>query len=199
VVNNGCLTKYANYILTGFCGFVLPIDDITLSGIKVAGGNKLYWHNGTADIRQYSLQRSLNNTTYETINDFAHVPNTTVDFIDRNPAAGNNYYRLKLVSFNNRIRYSNTVLIKNTKFNTSCYPNPVESKLFITVGSTITKSYLVELSDLAGKKITVRIYTNVQNGLIEYNRPGAIVAGIYSLTITDLQNKEKQTYKIVFK
>jgi hypothetical protein len=199
VVNNGCLTKYANYVLTGFCGMVLRDDEIVLNGIKLPGGNKLYWHTGMADIKLYSLQRSLNNVTYETINNFSHIPNMSIDFVDKDPAAGNNYYRLKLVSFNNQVKYSNIVLIKNAKFNTSFYPNPVENKLFITVGSSIPKNYLVELSNLVGQKIMVRIYTNVQNGLIEYSRPGAIVAGIYSLTITDLQNKEKQTYKVVFK
>jgi len=40
VVNNGCLEKYSNYVLTGFCGVVLPIN-IKLNGSKQNDANKL--------------------------------------------------------------------------------------------------------------------------------------------------------------
>jgi hypothetical protein len=199
VVNNGCLTKYANYVLTGFCGFVLPAGEITLNGNRQPGGNKLSWNTGMADMRQYSLQRSSNNTAYETINNFTYTVNMPVEFMDKKPFAGNNYYRLKFTGFNNHIKYSNVVLIKNTAFNTSVYPNPVENKLFIAVKNATPKNYFVELSNMVGQKIMAKTYNNLQDGVIEYSRDPLTGPGIYSLTITDLQNKEKQTYKIVFK
>ncbi len=199
VVNNGCLVKYANYVLTGFCGFVLPANDITLNGIKLPEGHKLYWNTAVAGIRQYSLQKSANSTAYETISSFAYAENKPETFIDKEPFPGNNYYRLRFITSTNQVKYSNVVVIKHAEFNVGIYPNPVENNLFIVLKNATPKNYLVELSDMVGQKIITKIYTNVQDLLIEYPRTAAMGVGIYSLTVTDLQNKEKRAYKIVFK
>ncbi|GAB2823308.1 hypothetical protein [Ferruginibacter profundus] len=200
VVNNGCLTKYANYVLTGFCGFVLPVGDITLSGIKLPDGNRLYWNSDHAGIKEYYLEKSVgNNTGFTTIGTFNNTTGLSNTFIDKDPLTANNYYRLKMVTSNNRIKYSNTVLIKNTRIDITVYPNPVESKLQITIRSTEPKNYLVEIKTMVGQKIMSVIYTDIQNRVIEYPRNAAMGSGVYILTVTDLSTKEKQTCKLMYK
>jgi hypothetical protein len=201
VVNNGCLVKYANYVLTGFCHGVLPVD-ITLKGEKQNEGNKLYWSNESPGIKECSLQRSSmgnNSAVFQTIYNTVINGSGAYSFLDKNPLSGYNYYRLKLTSNSGIIKYSNVVLIRNTKFDAGIYPNPVQNSLFVALKNNKPANYSVEIVNMVGQKLMYKVYTNVQNVIIEYSRNAAISSGIYTLIITDLQSNEKQTYKVVYK
>ena len=201
VVNNGCLIKYANYIITGFCGAILA-EDVVLTGVKQVNGNKLYWTNGSPGIKQYNLQRSeKNDTAYKTINSIVNTGAVMNSFIDENPCSGNNFYRLGMVSKDNTVSYSNVVLIKNAKLDINIYPNPVSNVLFVSVKNKNNTSfnYLIEMRNVVGKKIMSKVYSVVQNNIIEYPRDPSISNGVYFITVTDLQHNEKQTYKLIYR
>jgi hypothetical protein len=194
-VNNGCLVKFANYRLTGFCGILAP-DDIILSGSNETVGNKLNWNTGATYIREYTLQKSTDGINYTTI---ARTVSSTYQHFDQDPFAGNNYYRLKLTTKNGQVKYSNVVLLKQSKFNISVYPNPVANVLYVAVKSNTAKSYSFEISNMMGQKIFSKCYTSMYNQVLEYPRTLAMGKAVYVLMITDLQTKEKQTYKLVYK
>jgi len=199
VVNNGCLTRFANYVITGFCGGILPTGNI-LTGTKRPEGNNLYWDAGPADIERYELQKSTGNSMdFKTIGSILNDWSASYSVLDRNPGAGNNYYRLKLIHNGNTIRYSNTVMLANAAGNISVYPNPVENMLYISMKCPIPKSYLVEINSMMKQKIMSKIYSHIQNFVIEYPRSGAIKNGVYSLVITDMQTNERVTYKLIYK
>jgi hypothetical protein len=198
VINNGCLIRYANYTLTGFC-MVLPID-VTLQGTKLPGGNKLLWSSGGVNIRQYDLQRSAGNIAgFIPISSLTGSSDLSMGYIDKSPFAGDNYYRLKLITNDNKIKYSNVVLIKNGALDVTVYPNPVQNTLFIAVKNSTPKNYMVEVRSAVGQIITTEEYNNVQNLVIEYRRKPNMLAGVYLLTIADKQSGEKKTYKLIFK
>ncbi|WP_462255224.1 T9SS type A sorting domain-containing protein [Ferruginibacter sp.] len=198
VVNNGCLIRYANYILTGICGGVLPTD-ITLSGAKQTDGHKLFWNEVNPDVSKYDLQRSTDNTVYKTIKSFVNITGSSNSFTDKEPFTGNNFYRLKIITANNTVKYSNTVLIKNTKFDITLYPNPVKDKLFILLKSNTPKNYAVEINNVLGQKIAAKIYYNIQNRVVEFERSAAVSNGIYTVTVIDLSNNEKETYRVIYR
>ncbi|WP_462255223.1 T9SS type A sorting domain-containing protein [Ferruginibacter sp.] len=199
VVNNGCLIKYANYVLTGFCRGVLPID-ITLTGIKENDGNKLYWNAGSLNVNEYILQSTSNrNYGYQDIGVIKNNAANIYSFADKNPANGINYYRLKVSNLENKIEYSNTVSIKNAKFDISFYPNPVNSVLYISISDVSSKNYAIEMYNIEGQKMMSKTYNNIQNAVINYPRNSMITPGVYSLIITELKSGEKQTYRVVYK
>jgi hypothetical protein len=199
VVNNGCLIKYANYVLTGFCRGVLPID-ITLTGIKENDGNKLYWNAGSLNVNEYILQSTSNrNYGYQDIGVIKNKAVNIYSFADKSPANGINYYRLKVINIENKIEYSNTVSIKNTKFDISFYPNPVNNVLYISISDVSSKNYAIEMYNIEGQKMMSKTYNNIQNAVINYPRNSMITPGVYSLIITELKSGEKQTYKVVYK
>jgi len=199
VVNNGCLIRYANYIITGQCYSVLP-NDIKLLGTKQTDGNKLYWNKGELNIKEYTLQRSsATNANYQPVYSTGNTSGGTYSFLDKNPFTGNNYYRLKFTTADNQIKYSNIIAIKNTKFTISFYPNPVSSVLYILVSNKLPKNYAVEIRNMAGQKIMYKLYYNIQNTVISCDRNAGISNGLYIVTVTDLQNNQKETYKITYK
>jgi hypothetical protein len=200
VVNSGCLIKIANYTVRGQCYKILPKDDVVLVGQKQNNYNQLQWNNGADNIKEYSLQRSAeSNTGYQTISSSANNGALSYSFADANPVSGNNYYRLKLTGLDNAVKYSNVFLIKSTTFNISFYPNPVNSILHISITNKASKSYLVEINNIMGQKIMSQTFNRIQNAVINYPRSSAMPSGIYTVTVTDLLNNEKQTYKLVYR
>jgi SprB repeat len=200
VVNNGCLVKQANYIVKGACYKILPKDDVVLVGQKQNSYNQLTWNSDADNIKDYSLQRSAESGTgYQTINTTSANGALSYTFADANPVNGNNYYRLKLTSADNGIKYSNTVFIKNTTFNISFYPNPVNAVLYISIMNKASKSYLVEINNIMGQKITAQTFAKIQNAVINYPRSPVMAPGVYTVTVTDLGNNEKQTYKLIYR
>jgi hypothetical protein len=199
VVNNGCLVKFANYVVTGWCGAVLPVGN-TLSGRKLTTGNNLSWNGTAADITLYELQRSVNNqNTFSSIANIAGTGADSYSFIDKTPGTGNNFYRLRLVNKDNAVKYSNIVMITNTKFDIIIYPNPVGDRLYVSLKSATPKNYSIEIVNMAGQKIMSNVYSNVRDMIIEYPRSSAVSNGIYSMIVTDLQTNEKETYKLLYK
>ena len=198
LVNNGCLLKIANFIMTGSCGLVLE-NGLTLTGVKKKEGNELFWNAGTLNDKAYSLQRSSDQlSAFQTINTDAFNNRGTNQFFDTKPLAGNNIYRLMVTTFDGKIKYSNIVLIKNTKFDIGFYPNPVINELSISFSNGNPGDYLIELNNTSGQKMNSTTFKNIQNTVIKYPRLYTVVPGIYLLTITDLASKYKQTFKVVY-
>jgi hypothetical protein len=199
VVNNGCLIKIANYIVRGQCYVILP-NAITLSGTKLADGNRLNWPADDVNVKNYSLEKSSgSNAGFQTINTVTGNGAKSHFFIDKQPFNGDNYYRLKVTGSNNSVEYTNVVLIKNTKFDISFYPNPVNSMLYISIESKATKNYAIEINNMLGQRIMVKTFYKIQNAVINYPRDKAIIPGVYTATITDLDTNEKQTYKLIYR
>jgi hypothetical protein len=199
VVNNGCLIKQANYTVMGQCYTILPNNDIVLAGQKQGGYNKLNWNKGSDKVKEYSLQRSQDNGVYQSIDNIVNNGLAFYSFADKNPFNGNNYYRIKLINTDNTVKYSNTILIKNTGLDIVFYPNPVNSILYISIASGASKSYLVEINNIMGQKITSQVFNKIQNAVINYPRSLVIAPGVYTVTITDLLNNEKQTRKLIYR
>ncbi len=198
VINTGCLVKYATYIITGYCSTVLPLD-ITLKGDKQTDGNKLSWKNNYDNSITYKLQRSSNTSTaFQDINTFDRSSRSVFSQLDKYPPPGNNFYRLKIIGKDKAIRYSNIVLLKNTKFNISFYPNPINTILYISISNNVVKDYQVEIINPAGKIISSKLYKKILNTVITYPREYNMNAGIYFVTITDVNTQEKETLKILF-
>jgi SprB repeat len=199
VVNSGCLIKYANHVVRGLCYLVLP-NEIILNGIKQKEGNQLIWDAGAINTREYALQRSTSpNAGYQTLSTITNTNERAFSVIDKNPVAESNFYRLKITGADRKVTYSNTVLLKNSKFDISIFPNPVQNTLFVSLNSNTAKNYLVEISSITGQKIRSDVYNNVRNRVVEYPRSAAMAPGVYTITVTDLQHNEKQTYKVIYK
>lgn len=200
VVSNGCLTKYASYIVTGSCKTVLPAG-VALTGQKQQDRNILSWNGSTLNVKEYNVQRSSQTGSgYQTINS---ITNNSIaynySFTDKSPFAGNNFYRINIKTQDNRNQYSNTLWLQNTRFAISFYPNPVHDILYISLSNISPKNYNIEMVSMAGQKIFFKTYYNLQNAVIKYPRPSGMQPGIYSVTLTDLQTNERQTYKVDFK
>lgn len=116
----------------------LPIEWLSFDGKSQEDIILLNWAmNSTESIQGFHIQRSesLDGRDWKTIG-FVPYPtgHTTKHFLfkDENPLMGNNYYRLKIVDWNQEEQFSNTISVQHKKQSLNIFPNPTTSdELFL--------------------------------------------------------------------
>lgn len=166
---------------------VLPITLTDFTAKQVNGKTQLNWITQTEiNSRYFIVERSTDNNGFQPIDTVSAAGSSTIAIrytsTDKNPVAGNNYYRLRMVDLDGHTEYSKTIRVQNgsvSDVSLDVYPNP------------------------ATDKITVR-YSSTQDGNITLlNAQGAIVKCVAtskanSQTSIDLTNCAKGFYYIVY-
>jgi len=185
--------------VNGFSGFYLtsaktPPLNISLNyfkGIKNGNKNLLSWKvNCTSDEAKFELQRSTDGTIFTPINVFSASRircASAFDIRDENPVPGNNYYRLKIIDFDEKVNYSNVVLLtqKTGHFSlVTLNPNVVSSQNAVLKISTLQKENItVALIDFTGR-IIQKLVVPLQIGSNQVSiQTTGLSAGIYIVTI----------------
>jgi ribosomal protein L24 len=117
-------------------GANLPLSNLMLTGN--ADGKEInlqFTAVNEQDIRFYELERSADGISFSKFGEIqaissSFVGNRVYKFIDKQPIVGKNYYRIKAISQNNQIQYSNIFFVNlNQKIASfSVTPNPIEGK-----------------------------------------------------------------------
>jgi hypothetical protein len=125
----------ANYAAPAMGNFICaPLASPILKsfeGIVSIDRNLLTWTVGeTAPIAYYLLERSIDQLRYETVARVNNTSEKSMNLADINPAEGLLYYRLKLVYKDNRIEYSDILLLKRNSDKyvnwLKLHPNPAK-------------------------------------------------------------------------
>lgn len=107
----------------------LPAKLDNFEAAKDGSGIKVSWTAATeTGVMAYEIQRSVDGINFQTIGSVKADSRRTYSYVDALPVATNNFYRLRIVDFDNKARISHIVSIKS-KVSTSIevYPNPVRS------------------------------------------------------------------------
>jgi hypothetical protein len=135
----------------GFLGLALPVTLISFNGHTSNNEIKLSWqtvneHNHS----HFEVEKSTDGQTFAAVTNvagqggFSYLP-FDYSFVDRNPAVGANYYRLKSVSTNGEYKYSKTIrVIYGQKVNhVLVSPNPARTDITITMPSNVYSHLVV--------------------------------------------------------
>lgn len=202
-VNNGCISRLANFNVTAGCTGVLQ-QGVSLSGKLNSQGNAdLNWMvSGTNNFTQFEVERSsVLNGTFVTIGKVKAEVNQLRSYVftDQSAAAGINYYRLKISRTDQGTLYSNTVVIYAETEKITFYPNPVQTDLYINF-TNARGDHQVSITDLAGRKILELRSLHKQQEIL--HSPAGIYqlrAGIYVVTVKDNETGTIVTKKILFR
>jgi hypothetical protein len=181
----------------------LPNDVKDIHASLNRDGVLVDWRNtNEANVALYEIERSADGHKYASIGNTLPKGNgiNGYQFLDRNPFAGGNYYRIKTIGKDRSAKYSAVVFIK-TNTNTSdiaIYPNVIKDVTFT-----------LQMNNSAKGKYSVRIFT--QNGLLAdatdfehvggsatrtINAYGIMSSGTYIVEVIGA-NGYKQSFKLI--
>lgn len=168
-------------------GAILPLDYFIVAHAQKRNNNgvidwKIF---STDDLRDFELQRSVNNSGFRTIAGINPVNNQLdYSYTDASLENGTNLYRIKVNRLSGEIKYSNTVaLINGTKdlLITSISPNPVHDQAKITLSAAKQGAANFEVYDIVGKKVKSWIST-ISDGNNSINVDmSKLPAGVYHI------------------
>jgi hypothetical protein len=179
--------------VTGFSGFyvqtttaILPVKLLSFTAGKTAGMNLLKWTT-TEEINTdiFEVERNTGNG-FEKTGIVKAAGNSGIEkqyaFEDKQPFAGTNNYRLKMVDKDGSAEYSKIVTVQNDgRTGISIYPNPVQSTLYVE-GATNRISY--QIKNTSGQVLITGRLNNTEGINLS-----TLSTGIYILVVNGVSFK----------
>ncbi len=122
---------FSRYIFTA----TLPIKLNYFTAEKLKNAVKLDWASSLeSNAKKYQIERSADGRSFEKIGEvLANGRSSKYEFLDQNPLAGNNYYRLNLVDIDEKQEYSKSVRVLFQRDpSITIKPNPAHRFLQLT-------------------------------------------------------------------
>jgi len=166
----------------------LPVEMILFKAEKVAQTVELKWATASENNTEvFVVERSVNGVEFETIGEVAAVGFSTLrndyDFVDSKPNSGINYYRLKVVDFDNSATYTNVIAINFEKAaSVNVYPNPLHAERIVNIDAPFTVEKLSIVNTLG--QIMMK-FDNPQNSV---QLPSEWAAGTYYMVFETAGN-----------
>ncbi len=166
---------------------ILSNKHLTINAKEFSGGIEINWQESVANgITRYEVERSTDGNHFENLGIVNISTNNTCQYKDTQlPIASIFYYRLKAVSQNGDIQYSNTakLAIDDCKlWAIKIYPNPTKSLLNVYFRNTSEKDYTVKINSVEGKEVYVKEHLIPQNNLLTITTNN-LPKGVYTIEI----------------
>jgi Secretion system C-terminal sorting domain len=129
---------------------VLPVNLMEFSGQNTEGGNLLNWKTAEEqNSSHFDIERSNNGSFFTKIKDLkTKGSNSAYQFLDTNPNAGLNYYRLKINDLDGKNSFSKIIVLENTR--------PSLAKIYPSLTSgilTIENARSFEIVNVSGQVV----------------------------------------------
>lgn len=192
--NSGNSSNVAAVTIPFIDAHILPVALINFNAYKKGADALLQWKVGVEqNLSAYVLQHSTDGSLWKEIDQQKPQNMNNYEFLHKNVARGNNYYRLKLVDNEKAYTYSpvRTLYFDHSSgYNITVQPNPVTNNVYI---SSSDNAVLGEVSiySVEGKKIQSIGQMNSGSSISMSQYP----SGFYLIKIID-KNGETQSIKI---
>ncbi|MDB5196734.1 MAG: type sorting protein [Flaviaesturariibacter sp.] len=197
--SNGEVEDYRVQVNAG----VLPIDILSFEAKKVQTQAALSWKiNDELPRAIYELEKSSNGQQWMLINKQEVIvakPLASYDFVDVNPFAGMNYYRLKITKPGGKFSYSPVrYLLFDQSIQVQLFPNPATNITKLQIDMPAAGSASIRLLDAVGKRVyeTSSLLTP-GNNLVDLPVIQQLPVGTYQVELW--VNKQRLTKRLVVK
>jgi len=178
----------------------LPISLMSFTGIKKASSVELNWKTASEiNAKEFQIERMENGGNFIQIGSVKAAGNTNkltaysfIDFTANKQSI--RYYRLRMVDFDGKYKYSNTIKIadENAANEVVVYPNPTNDKISIANANLNFAAVSYKVMNLTGD--VVKVGTSNINEI----NVSDLAAGMYMLSVIDEAN-EAVTVKFIKK
>ncbi|MFP5039877.1 hypothetical protein [Parasediminibacterium sp. JCM 36343] len=179
----------------------LPIKNIALQAAKVQEKALLHWQvTGTASTRYFEIGQSADGNAFANIDSVSATNQPAYSYTCNTVPQGNTYYRVKAVSTNGEILYSNIAEIKNRldNFGFALYPNPSKNKrVNLQISNAANGNYTVIIYNNIGAEIASQpIFHTGGNSSYPLRFPSTLLAGNYTIVVKSFDGQI--LYKAIF-
>jgi hypothetical protein len=147
--NNQCMI-FDDFRVTGSAAqSPLPVSFVGFGAKKLESGIQLVWNvAGERDVVSYQVERSTNGRDFIKLGEIAANNSTTYSFIDKQPANGLAFYRIKETDKDGKFKYSTIVRLNlDVNFGLKAYPSPARDLVTIEHGITSKGKLTITTSD----------------------------------------------------
>jgi hypothetical protein len=192
--NNQCMI-FDDFRVTGSAAqSPLPVSFVGFGAKKLESGIQLIWHvAGERDVVSYQVERSTNGRDFIKLGEVAANNSTTYSFIDRQPANGFAFYRIKETDIDGKFKYSTIVRLNlDISFGLKAYPSPARDLVTIEHGITSKGKLSITTSD--GRVIRqIDIKPELSQTVINISN---LKAGLYIIRFAN-GNGQTETTKLI--
>ncbi len=202
VIGGGCVTRtYSAQVNSFYCG-VLPIKlesfVATTNNCKSILSWQIVNQNDLAKLQIEKSADGINFTTIETLEKTNNTKNWTTQFVDANPAKGNNYYRLLLIEKDGQKLNSPIATVKNNCNGEQAndlivYPNPINNNIInVFVANTIIGYADIKLVNHLGQNVFMQKVKTTETNTTVSLVIQSIANGTYTLFVINANGKVMQ-------
>ncbi|WP_303309453.1 PA14 domain-containing protein [Hymenobacter sp. BT730] len=171
----------ATFLCTGIGATPLPVELVRFQARAASGGTvQLDWETAQEKNSAYfAVERSTNGKQFTEIGRQAGAGNSShqqrYQFVDRRPAAGLNYYRLRQTDLDGAVQYSPIQTVQLTSRQgllLNIFPNPSSGKFVVRVTQPEAAAGTLEILDLQGRRLHTQSLPAQSTGEYRITAPG---------------------------
>jgi len=171
---------------------VTSVELVSFDGRALEAGNELFWTTGSEDQSDFfSIERSTDGVNFAAVGTVKAAGNSSIaknySFLDAEPKAGMNYYRLSETDVDGQNKVVSNVISIESRVSlsiTNIFPVPASDLVNIEFDASST-STRVELFDITGQLITAFNYSSVEGANLIPVQIGDYAVGTYFITISN--------------
>lgn len=171
----------------------LPVHFIDVKAFKVNDDVKVEWNIAQEEnVLKYVVERSGDGRQFSDVGFVLANNQTNYSWLDQQPLAGKNYYRIRAVDIDGKLTYSSIVVVDMSKDETriTIYPTVTENRQFnLRLESAPSGTYTLTAINAAGQHVyTKTIIHSGGSSVQDIRLPGTTPAGVYKIRV---MGKEK--------
>ena len=203
-VNTGVAVTYQNRFSIVFKPTTLAVNSFVASAAINGTVATINWNTvGENGVASYEVEKSNDGTLFTGIAQQVAKNTATASYTatEKDVVATNNvmvstitYYRIKAISTDGTITYSNTIKLNtNNSPLTTIYPNPLTGKtLNVQLGNVVAGKYVITIYNSLGQKVSEQAINHAGgNSTHTVNMESSMAKGIYNVVIRDVNSKEQ--------
>lgn len=171
---------------------VTSVELVSFDGRALEAGNEVFWTTGSEDQSDFfTIERSFDGENFQAVGTVKAAGNSSIaksySFLDAEPKAGVNYYRLTETDLDGTTKVVSNVISIESRISlniTNIFPVPASDLVNIEFDANTT-STRVELFDITGKLITAFNYSSVEGANLIPVQIGDYAVGTYFITVSN--------------
>ncbi len=197
IANASVAVTYQNRFSIIFKPTTLAVNSVIVNATIENSTATINWNTvGENGVARFEVEKSVDGKNFNKIGEEVAKNTATASYsaTDKDAVATTTYYRIKVISVDGTIAYSNIAKLNyNLQLTTyNLFPNPlIGNTLNVQLGNVVAGKYVVSITNALGQKISESTINHAGgNGTHSVSITKTIAKGVYNVTLTSGDSKQ---------